>query len=85
MQTQLTEHLQESEGISHQATIDWPFSDERILSPAERDAENAAFLSRVRAATHEVKAVPSFMHVWGGPLFTMSLAVHHAVASPYHS
>ena len=59
MQTQLNEHLQESEGIGHQATIDRPFSDERMTSPAERDAENAAFLSRVRAATHGVNALPS--------------------------
>ena len=57
MQTQLTEHLQEREGMKHQATIDRPFSDELAMSPAERDAENAAFLNRVRAATQEVTAL----------------------------
>ena len=58
MQTQLTEHLQESEGMEHQATIDRPFSDEHTLSPAERNAETAAFLSRVRAAALEVRITP---------------------------
>ena len=45
--------------MEHQATIDRPFSDELTLSPAERDAENAAFLSRVRAATHQVMPLPA--------------------------
>ncbi len=58
MQTQLIEHLHESEGMKHQNTIDRPFSEERALSPAERDAENAAFLSRVRAAALEVMTLP---------------------------
>ena len=64
MQTQLTEHLQEREGMRHQTTIDRPFSDEHTLSLAERDAENAAFLSRVRAATHEVMAMPGLTLLW---------------------
>ena len=45
------------EGMEHMATIDRPFSDERAVSPAERDAQNAAFLERIKAATREVKPI----------------------------
>lgn len=54
----LQAHLQEVRGMHHTATIDRPFSDERAIPPAEKaaaqEAENAAFLTRIQAATREV-------------------------------
>ena len=57
MQNLLQEHLCEMEGMEHMATIHRPFSDEHAVSPAERDAQSAAFLERIRAATREVKPI----------------------------
>ena len=57
MQNLLQEHLGEMEGMEHMATIHRPFSDEHAASPAERDAQNVAFLERIKAATHEVTPI----------------------------
>jgi len=58
VQNLLSEHLQEQEGMEKVATIDRPFSDERTMSRFEKDAENAAFLARIKAATREVILLP---------------------------
>ena len=46
--------MREWHGMQHTATIDLPFSDERVPRPSEQAAESAAFMARIQAAARQV-------------------------------